>query len=91
MEYLIALLGLMGGAVVWLFVKKQSAEALNLNNDTKSKLNDLGKDIAKNEGLLSSEAEKRKEIENNISKEKSTNESLEDLKGFFNGGNNTDH
>jgi hypothetical protein len=79
MEYLIALLGLMGGAVVYLFVKKGSAEALLENNEVKSKLNDLDKDKSKNDGLLASEEEKRSDVKSNGDARKEKPVSSEDF------------
>ena len=62
MEYILGLLGVILGGIGYLFIKKKSAEALLENNEVKSKLNDLDKDKAKNDGLLDAEAEKRKDL-----------------------------
>ena len=59
MEYLLGLIGLMAGSIIYLFVKKGSAEALLQNNEVKSQLNELDKVKAKNDGLLAAEEEKR--------------------------------
>lgn len=59
MEYLLGLIGLMVGAVGYLFVKKKSSEALLENNEVKSKLNEQDKNKAKNDGLLLSEEDRR--------------------------------
>lgn len=58
-KYVLGLIAALAGAVIYLFVKKQSAEALLQNNEVKSKINDLDKDKSKNDGLLAAEAEKR--------------------------------
>lgn len=78
-----------GGAAVlaafyYLKVKKDSAEALNENIDTKNKINELDKDASKNSGLLEAEEEKRKQLENEKN-EKIKDTSLNTLIDFFNG------
>lgn len=62
MEYILGLIGLLLGGIGYLFVKKKSAEALLENNEVKSKLNDLDKDKAKNNGLILSEEERIKNL-----------------------------
>lgn len=62
MEYLYILLGLMGGSIVYLFVKKNNAEAVNQNVEVRNELNTIGKDIAKDQGLADAEAVKREEL-----------------------------
>lgn len=59
MEYLLGLLGLLAGAVGYLFVKKKSAEALLTNTETKEKVLDLEKERAKKEMAAELEAMKR--------------------------------
>jgi hypothetical protein len=63
MEYVLALFGLLLGALGWNFVKRRSAEALLQNNETKSKLNEQDKNKAKNDGLLAAEDKRREELE----------------------------
>lgn len=83
MSYLIGL-GIVGAAtLVYLYIKKQSAEALLENVDTKEKVNELGKDIAKNDGLLEAEEEKRAQLEKEKN-EKLKDTSVSDLIDFFN-------
>ncbi len=53
---------LSGGAAIlaalyYLWTKKNSAEALNENVETKEHVNELGKEISKNDGQLASEEE----------------------------------
>lgn len=47
MEYIIGLIGLLLGGIGYLFVKKQSAEALLNNTETKGKVIDLERERAK--------------------------------------------
>lgn len=61
----LALIGVLFGTIVALFIKKRSAEALLENNEVKSKLNEQDKIISKNEGLLLSEEEKRASLNTN--------------------------
>lgn len=63
MEYILALFGLLLGALGWNFVKRRSAEALLQNNETKSKLNEQDKNKAQNDGLLAAEDKRREELE----------------------------
>lgn len=84
MEYLFAVIGLLVAGITFLWVKKGNAEALLNNTKTKEELNNIDSGIAKNEGLLSAEETKRKQLEANIGESKGKNESLDDLSDFFN-------
>lgn len=72
MQYLLGLLALLGGAVGYLFVKKQSAEALLTNTDTKEKVLDLERERAKRGAAEELEALKR-ELELKNAEEKKNN------------------
>ena len=64
MEYLLGLVGVLLGALYLTNTKKKSAEALLQNQATKEKTLEQDRDIAKNNGLLDAEEQKRKELEN---------------------------
>jgi len=67
MNAIIALLAVLGAAVGALFLKGKKlddANALLDNQKAKEGLNQVDKDLAKNQGLLEAEDQKRKEIGN---------------------------
>ena len=64
MEYLLGLIGVLVGFVYVLNEKKKSAESLLENQKTKEETLKQDRDIAKNDGLLDAEEQKRKELEN---------------------------
>lgn len=75
------------GLTVWLLYeknKRESAEALNDNLETKEKVDAINKDVIKNEALIAAEEEKRKEIEKKLEEEKNKDVSKDDLTKFFN-------
>lgn len=85
------LLYILGGIIVTLLGglfyqkgKRDSAEALLTNLDTKNKLNELDKTISQNDGQLASEELKRQELEKEMEKKKSENVSNDDLLKFLN-------
>lgn len=83
MTYLIgAIIGLVG-FIFFQKTKKDSAEALLENLTTKEKTNALDSSIAKNDGTLQSEEEKRKAIETDT-KNKEVPLGQKDLIDFFN-------
>jgi len=65
-------------------LKKNSAEALNDNLESKEKVLEKEKEIAKNEGLITAEEEKRKQIESDLEKKKNEEVSKDNLLDFFN-------
>jgi len=71
------------GYIIYSDTKRKSAEALVENLDTKKKLNELDKNVAKNEGLEEAEQEKRDEILKDLEHNKAKEDSIEDLKKFF--------
>jgi len=72
------------GALFFQKSKKDSAEALLTNLDTKNKLNELDKTISQNDGQLLSEALKRMELEKELEKKKNETPSVDDLNKFLN-------
>jgi len=70
MEYIIALFGLLLGALGWNWVKRRSAEALLENNAVKSKLNEQDKNKAQNDGLLGTEEKKRADLQQDADERK---------------------
>lgn len=87
MDLLTILFGVIAALVGGFFYqksKKDSAEALLQNQDTKKALNELDKTVAKNDGLLTAEEEKRKQLEKDLEAEKAKDVSQKDLTDFFN-------
>ena len=64
------LLLIMTGAFLFERSKRKSAEAIADNKETLDKLNDLNKEIKKNEAALEAEEEKRNEIKKEVEDEK---------------------
>lgn len=83
MIYLIGLGIAALSTIIYLYVKKNSAEALNQNIDTKEKLNELGKDLSKNDGLLDAEEERRRLIEEEKNAKLNQGATVTDLINFF--------
>lgn len=67
--------------------RKDSAEGLLENQETKEALTKIDGSIAKNEGLAAAEEEKRKQLEEDAEKEKAKNVSKDDLLDFLNDPN----
>lgn len=87
MEITTVLILVVVGLVGWLLYersKRRSSEALNDNIETKEKVNEIQKDIIKNEALIEVEKEKQDELKKNLEKEKSKDVSNDDLIDFFN-------
>lgn len=70
MEYILGIFALLAGFGIYNFIKRRSAEALNQNNEVKSQLNEQDKNKAKNDGLLSSEEEKRSDVKKSADERK---------------------
>lgn len=84
MSYLIAIIAALIGYLFYSNTKRKSAEALLENNNTLAETNKADNSIAKNNGLLEAEEEKRKQALEQAKKEKEKNESPEDLAKYFN-------
>jgi phage shock protein A len=67
--------------------KKDSAEALLQNQETKEKLTKVDESIAKNDGLAAAEDYKRKQLEQQANEEKAKNVTKDDLLDFLNDPN----
>lgn len=70
MEYVLALLGLLLGALGWNFVKRRSAEALLENHEVKDKLNEQDRVKSVVVGLLIAEDEKRSQLKKDAEERK---------------------
>jgi hypothetical protein len=81
---LIGIIAALGGLVMFLFSKKQNAEALNQNIEVRGKLNEINSGIANDQGQLLSEEAKRKQLEADSNKEKSKQQTIEELEAFIN-------
>ena len=76
------------GAFLFQKNRANNAEAILENNDTKEKLNEVDKGIAKNDGLLAAEEEKRKELEKEAEEEKVKELKEDELLEFLNDDKN---
>jgi hypothetical protein len=79
MDYLIGLVAILLGGLLFERSRRKSAEGVLENLDTKKELLKQETLTAKNQGLLEAEEEKRKEIKSNEDKK-----SLDDIARFLN-------
>jgi len=79
---IVGILGLFGWGL-FNKVKRNSAEALLENTETKEKANKIDEEIAKNQGLEKVEEEKRKEIQDNMP-DLTKPLNIKDILDFFN-------
>lgn len=81
-DYLYAILA--GLAVLFFLKKNKAVEAQAENLETKEKINEVQKEVVKNEALIDAEAIKREELKNEM--ERKTRETLteQDIVDFFN-------
>jgi hypothetical protein len=79
MDYLIGLVAILLGGLLFERSRRKSAEGVLENLDTKKELLKQETQAAKNQGLLEAEEEKRKEIKSNEDKK-----SLDDIARFLN-------
>lgn len=79
MDYLIGLVAILLGGLLFERSRRKSAEGVLENLDTKKELLKQETLTAKNQGLLEAEEEKRKEIKSNEDKK-----SLDDVARFLN-------
>lgn len=87
MEIILSLLGVLGlavGAFLFQRGRANNAEALLQNLETKQELNTIDQTIAKNDGLIQSEEQKRSELEKQAQDEKAKEVTQEDLLKFLN-------
>jgi len=84
MEYLIGLLVLALGGLLWNKQRADNAEALNQNIDTKNKVIDINRDISKDQGLLDAEKAKRDQADADLKAKEKANVTQEDLLKFLN-------
>lgn len=81
-QALLAIIALLGGGFLYQRQKKQSAEALNDNIDTKEAILDKEKIVKENEARLEVEAERRRVLEEKT--KKLDDVGIKDLQDFFN-------
>lgn len=82
-NYLIGIIVALLGAFFYQRNKTNTAEARNDNLEVKEKLNDINKDISKNEGSLDSEELKQEDIKKELEKA-SVVETIGNIIDFFN-------
>lgn len=64
--------------------KKDAAEALNGNQEDQQKINQIDSNIAKNDGLLAAEEQKRSEIEQELKRKENEKPTDDQLLDYFN-------
>lgn len=84
MNYLIGIIVALVGAFLYQRNKTNTAEARNDNLTTKEQLNDINKDISKNEGSLESEEQKQEAIKKELENNKNVTEAISSVIDFFN-------
>lgn len=84
MQYIIGLIGLLFGSLLFFKNKASSAEAMNKNIDTKNAVNKEDSSISKDQGLLASEEQKRQEAAQNATKEEQKDVNSQEIADFFN-------
>lgn len=72
------------GVLLYERSKRRSAEALNDNIETKEKIDEVQRDVIKNEALMEAERLKRDEINKKLEEDKKKDVSKDDLLDFFN-------
>lgn len=77
-------IAILGFLYTWEKSKRKQAEALNLNIETKEQINQLNKEIYKNDAALQAEETKRKEINEDFNKEVSRELDTKETEDFFN-------
>ena len=83
-KYLLGLIGILGG---WLFLergKRKTAEAINENVEVKEKVQKLEGERLENSATIKAEEERRKEINDKATEEKSKPVGDTDIVDFFN-------
>jgi len=83
MEYLIGLLVLALGGLLWNKKRADNAEALNQNLDTKNKVIDINKLINKDQTQLEAERAKREMLEAELKAKEGKDVTQEDLLKFL--------
>ena len=84
MEFLLAVIIGLFGALIFENKKRQNAEASKENLDTKKKINEIEKTISQNNGSIEFEEQKREKIKN-----EKVNVSLEEVARYFNDRDNS--
>jgi hypothetical protein len=84
MEYLIGIIMALVGGFFYQKSKRNTAEARNENLETKEKLNDINKDISKNEGQLESEEQKQSNLKKELENVGITQDTVSNIVDFLN-------
>lgn len=84
LHILIGIILALAGGLVYYKGKAGSAGALLENLDTKNKVNQDNQSIAKDQGLLDAEAQKRQQAQQDAANKEKPNESNKDISDFFN-------
>jgi 3-hydroxyacyl-CoA dehydrogenase len=84
MTYLIGIIVALFGALVYTRGKQKTAEAINENVDVKTEVQKNQAEVDKNNAVIASEEEKREEIKNDASQEKTKSTTDADIINFFN-------
>ena len=84
LKYIAGLFMALLGAFFYQKSKRETAEARNENLETKEKLNDINKDISKNQGQLESEEQKQSELKKDLENVKTIQDSISSIVDFLN-------
>lgn len=84
MSYLLGLIGLLFGGIVYVNSKRKSAEALLQNQDVRTQLSKATEQEAKNDGMLQAEEQKRNEVKQEAESKTKEVVTNEDILNFFN-------
>lgn len=91
MEYLIGLLVLALGGLLWNKKRADNAEALNDNVDTKTKVITIEEFIAKNRAMLDAEKAKRDQLEADLKAKENKDVSKDEILDYLNDPNKPDN
>jgi hypothetical protein len=87
MDISVIVAGVIVALVLWLWherSQRRSAEALNDNAKTKEQVDNVQKEVVKNEAEIKVEEEKREELKKKLEDEKSKDPSKDEILDFFN-------
>lgn len=84
MEYIIGILVALLGGFFYQKSKRETAEARNENLETKEKLNDINKNISKNQGSLEAEEQKQNELRKDLDAAKITEDTITNIVDWLN-------
>lgn len=84
MQYLLSIIAALAAGLFFFRSKAKTAESLNENLDTKKEIVKEDSEIAKNQGRLEAESERRQTIQDSVQREVDKVQSEKDLLDFIN-------